>query len=223
MENKICTLQKLNFQIGNFKLTDINFDLNQGEIIGLIGENGSGKTTLLRLIANLYRPDSGKILTYNHLLAFAFDSIPFPLDLTIKNLESILAGIFLNWDQKYFASFIKKLKLPTKCPLGTFSKGMKMQLNVVVNLCFSRHLLLFDEVTSGLDPLVTKTILENIKEHVRKKHCGAILTTHNLSDVKRICDRIIFLSHGEKVLERKVTKKDTVESLENLFTRKLAG
>ena len=223
MDNKICTLQNVNFQIGNFELTDINFDLNPGEIIGLIGENGSGKTTLLRLMANLYRPDSGKILTYGNHLAYAFDSLPFPMDLTIKNLESILPGIFLNWDQNYFTSFIKKLELPVKQPIRTFSKGMKMQLNVVVNLCFTRHLLLFDEVTSGLDPLVTKKILKNIKEHVRKNHCGAILTTHNLSDVKRICDKIIFLSHGKKILERNVTKKDTVESLENLFTRKLAG
>lgn len=200
----------------NFILSDINFQAKEKEIIGLIGENGAGKTTLLKSIGGINKIDFGTIKKDFKELGFCFDSIPFPEELNILQLEHVFQNIGINWDTPAFWSYIKALQLPTKTPISNFSKGMKMQLNLCISISHHPDLLLLDEITSGLDPLMRRKVLRLIKKYVDQNDCSVIITTHNLNDVVEICTRFDLLDHGKIILEKNMQNFGP-ENLEKLF------
>lgn len=200
----------------NFILGDINFQAKEKEIIGLIGENGAGKTTLLKSIGGINKIDFGTIKKDFKELGFCFDSIPFPEELNILQLEHIFQNIGINWDTQAFWPYIKALQLPIKIPISNFSKGMKMQLNLCISISHHPDLLLLDEITSGLDPLMRRKVLRLIKKYVDQNDCAVIITTHNLNDVVEICTRFDLLDHGKIILEKSM-QNFGAENLEKLF------
>ncbi|MBQ0835499.1 hypothetical protein [Lactiplantibacillus pentosus] len=114
-----------------------------------------------------------------------------------------------------FNDLISCFELPPKLQIGNFSKGMKMQLNVAVGLSHSADLLVLDEITSGLDPIMRVTILKTIKAYVSDNvGTGVILITHNLDDVNQICNRLVVLDHGSKILDKHLSNIDKNNLLE---------
>ncbi|QYC58196.1 AAA family ATPase, partial (plasmid) [Lactiplantibacillus plantarum] len=119
-------------------------------------------------------------------------------------------------DTQAFWPYIKALQLPIKIPISNFSKGMKMQLNLCISISHHPDLLLLDEITSGLDPLMRRKVLRLIKKYVDQNDCAVIITTHNLNDVVEICTRFDLLDHGKIILEKNM-QKFGAENLEKLF------
>lgn len=194
----------------DFRLNNVNLTLPAGCIMGLIGENGAGKSTTMKLILDLIHPDSGKIqvlgdpsneIEKSHWneIGVVMDESCFPETLTIKNIRAILKNIYTAWNDAAFTKYILKFSLPENKKIKDFSRGMKMKLSIAVALSHNSRLLILDEATSGLDPVVRDEILEVFYEFIQDESHSVLISSHILSDLEKICDYITFLHKGKLI------------------------
>lgn len=150
---------------GSFKLDDVSFTVPGGTIMGLIGENGAGKSTTIKCILNLVRRDGGEIqvLGLDNLaderavkaqVGVVLDETTFHDGLSAPQVGSILARLYPGWDGALYQHYLEKFGLTSKKLVKTFSKGMKMKLSLAAAFAARPRLLILDEATSGLDPVV---------------------------------------------------------------------
>ncbi len=193
-----------------FVLEDVTFDVPRGTIVGLIGENGAGKSTTIKAILGLIQKDAGKItilgkqeqdigFSIRNQIGVVFDGNNFPETLTPQQLGSLLHNIYPVWDKNKYFSLLKKLSLPVDKKIKTFSKGMKMKLSIVAALSHGSNLLILDEATSGLDPVVRDDILDLCLEFVQDEQHSILMSSHITTDLEKIADYIVFI-HGGKVV-----------------------
>ncbi|MEG1718875.1 MAG: ABC transporter ATP-binding protein [Clostridia bacterium] len=192
----------------DFSLNDISFTLPLGSILGLVGENGAGKSTTIKLITNTILKTSGTINVFGvnnetsefnkikEEIGVVFDEAYFPEVLTATAVNSIMKSTYKNWDEKKYFEFMKKFSLPLKLQFQKFSRGMKMKLAIAVSLSHNPKLLILDEATSGLDPMVRDEILTVFNEFTRDEKNAILLSSHIISDLEKICDYIAFIHKG---------------------------
>lgn len=163
-----------------FSLQEVELVVPRGSIMGFVGQNGAGKTTTIRAILNLIRKDGGEIrvLGMDHIkqenaikerVAVIFDEIPFHDALTPKQLSLVLQGIYSRWQPQVYSGYLERFGLPQKKKIGQLSKGMKMKLQIAAALSHQAELLIMDEATAGLDPVVRS-------EMWRTGSCAAVST-----------------------------------------------
>lgn len=197
----------------NFKLGEINLSLPSGQIIGLIGENGAGKTTLIKTLLKIISIDSGNIKVFGKNLDSAETSIKediglvldnsfLPELITVRDVNPIMQGIYKNWDSNLFNNYITTFNLPLKKQIKTLSKGMKKKLEIATALAHHPKLLILDEPTSGLDPVVRSEVLDIFMDFIQDEEHTILFSTHITSDLEHIADRIVFLNHGQIVLNK---------------------
>ena len=197
----------------NFKLGEINLSLPSGQIIGLIGENGAGKTTLIKTLLKIISIDSGNIKVFGKNLDSAetnikediglvLDNSFLPELITVKDVNSIMQGIYKNWDSNLFNKYVTTFNLPLKKQIKTLSKGMKKKLEIATALAHHPKLLILDEPTSGLDPVVRSEVLDIFMDFIQDEEHTILFSTHITSDLEHIADRIVFLNHGQIVLNK---------------------
>lgn len=195
----------------SFKLDDISFSLPKGSIMGLIGENGSGKTTTIKAILNLFHYDSGDIsilgmdsqkdeLEIKQQIGVVFDEGCFYDTLRAKDVSLIMRNIYKNWDDKTFLSYLEKFDIPMNITVKQYSRGMKMKLSIAVALSHAPKLLILDEATSGLDPVVRSEILDEFLEFIQDENHSIFISSHITSDLEKIADYITFIHKGKLVL-----------------------
>ena len=183
-----------------------------GAVIGLIGENGAGKTTLIKSILNIIKKDNGKIKIFNKDseeqelqikddIGVVLDNTFFPELLNSKNIDSIMKDIYRNWDTKLFYNYLKKFGIKDNQILKTMSKGMRKKVEIATALSHHPKLLILDEATSGLDPIVRNDVLDLFLNFIEDEEHTIILSTHITSDLEHIADYIIFIDNGQIVLE----------------------
>ena len=114
----------------------------------------------------------------------------------------MLAGIYRNWEKDPFAAYMTKLNIPENKPFKDFSKGMKMKLCLAAALSHGAKLLILDEATSGLDPVVRDDILDILNDFTRDEGNSVLISSHIVSDLEKICDYIAFLHRGKLMLFR---------------------
>ena len=192
-----------------FCLEDISFTLPKGCILGLIGENGAGKSTVIRLIMHALQQDSGTIhvLGMNHgnarfselkeEIGVVLDEANFPGVIHVKDVNKIMKNTYRRWDSETFFSYIRKFDLPQDKAFKTFSRGMKMKLSIAVALSHAPKLLVLDEATGGLDPVVRDEILDIFYDFTRDPQHSILISSHILSDLEKLCDYIAFLHQGK--------------------------
>ena len=195
-----------------FTLDNISFQLLQGTILGLVGENGAGKSTTIKLIMHAIRSDSGSIQVlgmdngdagFEQLkndIGIVLDEAYFPEVLTAKQVGAVMQRTYKRWDGKSYQRYLDLLNLPDDKQFKDFSRGMKMKLAIAVALSHDPKLLILDEATSGLDPMVRDEILELFNEFTRQEDHTILLSSHIVSDLEKVCDYIAFLHEGELVL-----------------------
>ena len=193
-----------------FYLDHLNLTLPTGCIMGLIGENGAGKSTTIKLILDMIHKDSGTITLLSkencssklikEELGVVLDEIGYPDCITVKQLNQIMKYTYRNWDEEMFFSYITRFNLPLKKAFKTFSKGMKMKLGIAVALSHNAKLLILDEATSGLDPVVRDEILDIFFEFTRDDSHSILISSHIVSDLEKLCDYIAFLHNGKLLL-----------------------
>ena len=180
--------------------------------MGLVGENGAGKSTTIKLIMNAARRDGGTVSvlgTDNRSAAFGsvkedigvvLDEAYFPEVLNASDVGRIMANTYRNWEPDTYEGYLQRFGLPRDKAFKDFSRGMKMKLAIAVALSHQAKLLILDEATSGLDPMVRDEILDIFNEYTRQEDRSILLSSHIVSDLEKICDYIAFLHKGKLVL-----------------------
>ncbi|HHY22702.1 MAG TPA: ABC transporter ATP-binding protein [Clostridiaceae bacterium] len=175
--------------------------------MGFIGENGAGKSTTIKLILNLIHRDSGKIsifgwdnIEYENKIkediGVVFEENNLPENMTITDVSIVMRNIYKNWDSKVFNSFMKEFSLPAKKTIKEFSRGMKMKLSIAVALSHHAKLLILDEATSGLDPIIREEILDMFLEFIQDEEHSIFASSHIISDLEKVADYITFIHKG---------------------------
>ena len=209
-ENAI-EIKGLTKRYDGFTLDNISFDVPKGSIMGFIGQNGAGKTTTIHSILNIISWDSGeiKVLGYDmpdnekkakEQIAAIFDALPFNEDLSAYHLNKIMRGIWKEWNPEIFAMYLDRFNLPVKKKFSKFSKGMKMKLQIAAGLSHNARLLIMDEATTGLDPVVRNEILDIFLEYLQDENNSILMSSHITSDLEKIADEVVFINAGKIVL-----------------------
>lgn len=195
----------------NFSLENIDFVLPKGYIMGYVGQNGAGKSTTLDLITNLRKCSSGEIyvdgiacdedaVRYKECIGYIGGDFYYPGNFTIKNIRGILKNFYNTFSVEKFNALLQKWKLSDKLKVKDFSRGMKVKLMFASVLARDTKLLVLDEATNGLDPVVRVDILKLLQEYIADGERSVIFSTHILSDLEQIADYIYFIDDGRKVL-----------------------
>ena len=203
-------IKNLSKHYQGFSLENLNLTLPNGCIMGLVGENGAGKSTTIRMILGMTKPDSGEITIFGRKLTrelkeqigVVLDEPGYPGCMTAAQISNMLSGIFKEWEQKTFEGYLSKLHIPDNKPFKDFSKGMKMKLCLAAALSHGAKLLILDEATSGLDPVVRDELLDIFNDFTRDEGNSVLISSHIVSDLEKICDYIAFLHQGRLMLCR---------------------
>lgn len=204
---------------GDFALDHIDLTLPGGSIMGLIGENGAGKTTTIKCILNLIRRDAGAItlMGYDNIaqeqqakaeVGVVLDECYFHDTLRPTDIHTILSRVYENWDKALFASCLKKFQLPECKYVKEFSRGMKMKLSLAAALAHHPKLLILDEATAGLDPVVRDEILDEFLNFIQDEEHSILISSHITSDLEKVADYITYLHQGKVVLSE---AKDVIQ------------
>ncbi len=204
-------IRDLTKKYDGFTLDNISFDVPRGSIMGFIGQNGAGKTTTIRLMLNLIKKDSGSIKmlgldnTENEreiksMISAVFDELPFHEALNADQLSVIMSGLYKSWDKMTYLSYLERFALPRKKRFGEFSKGMKMKVQIAAALSHGAKLLIMDEATTGLDPVVRNEILDIFLEYLQDESNSIFLSSHITTDLEKIADSVTFIDKGRILL-----------------------
>ena len=199
-------IRNLTKSFPGFRLDDLTLCLPTGCIMGLIGENGAGKSTTIRLILEMLKPDSGCVVALGQEkinkedVGVVLDEVGIPECLNVKQVGKVMAGIFRNWEQATYEAYLCKLALPDSKPFKDFSRGMKMKLGIAVAMSHGAKLLILDEATSGLDPVVRDEVVEMFSEFTRDEDHSILISSHIVSDLEKLCDYVAFLHKGKLLL-----------------------
>ncbi|MDD4169960.1 MAG: ABC transporter ATP-binding protein [Desulfotomaculaceae bacterium] len=193
-------------------LKEVSLSVRQGSIYGLVGSNGAGKTTLLKILAGVYRQNSGK-LTIDHQPVFENNSIKartvfipdtlyyFP-NFTIQDMAIFYARIYPQWNQARFEKLGAVFNIEVKRRIRTLSKGMQRQIFFWLSLALMPEVMILDEPLDGLDPVMRKKVKNLIIQDVAERNMTVIISSHNLRDLEDICDYIGILHQGEMLLQK---------------------
>lgn len=211
------SLKNVSKEYRDFALRDVSFTVSQGSIMGLIGENGAGKTTVLKLVLNMIRADAGRIEVFglDHIknereikeqIGVVMEESCFYEALRCKDAAAILRNLFKTWDDALFRTYAERFGLPWEKQLKEFSRGMKMKLSIAAALSHRPRLLILDEATSGLDPVVRSEILDVFLDFIQDEEHSILISSHITSDLEKVADYITFLHEGRVVLSENKDK-----------------
>lgn len=197
----------------NFKLENISFELKEGYIMGLVGPNGSGKTTLIKMLLGLVKPNDGEIKIFDRdiykeeifikeNIGFVFDNFNFYQHLKIKDYKKILKDSYSKFNEKLFDSYIERFGIKTRSYIGVLSKGEAIKVMLAGALSHDAKLIILDEPTAGLDPIVRKDILRLLQEVIEDGNRSVIISTHITSDLDGIADYITFINKGKLIFSK---------------------
>ena len=233
---EICNLKK---ELDNFSLDKVDFSLKEGCITGFIGVNGSGKTTTIKTILGLYPKDGGNIKVFGNdiekreyavknRLGVVLDEGYFYEEMTLKEMKSVIAPAYTNWDESIFLNYIQRFDLDLRQKIAKLSKGMRMKFAIALALSHHADLLIMDEPTSGLDPLIRNELMQILLDFMEEEGKSVFFSTHITSDLEKVADililidkgRIIFNESKDELLDRHALVKGD-NDLINEETRKL--
>nr|WP_243190693.1 ABC transporter ATP-binding protein [Clostridium gallinarum] len=188
-------------------MENINFSLEKGKVLGIVGPSGVGKTSLIKGIVGIYKGTSGKIL-YNgeevydnskikEKIAYVPDEHNSFYLITLREIIKFYKSIYNKFDEKKFYKINKIFKIPLNKRFLQLSKGMKMRVNLMVAFSLNAELLILDEPTSGLDPILKEKVLKMIVEEVANGDKSVIVSSHNLMELERICNDVLILNEGK--------------------------
>lgn len=210
MTNAI-TISGLTKTYQDFVLDHVSFDVPCGSIVGLIGENGAGKSTTINAALGLIQKEAGHVSilgneeldgTVKEQIGVVFDGSNYPEILSPRKINKIMKHIYHSWDEQAYFQLLEKLALSPDKQIKKFSKGMKMKLAVCAALSHHSKLLILDEATSGLDPIIRDDILDMLLDFVQDEEHSILVSSHITSDLEKIADYIVFIHKGKVVFSK---------------------
>ncbi len=229
MMEKVLEFQNVSLTWPDFSLRDINFSLERGYIMGLVGYNGAGKTTLFRLIENRISKYKGTILVdgfdcrtqetkIKDITAFISDEQPFFFEDTAVTNAAILSPYFTSWDMSLFRSYLNRFEISSTTKIKDFSRGTYLKFQLAFAIAHHPILYVMDEPTAGFDPVFRYDFLRLVQEIVAEENASILFSTHNTGDLDKIADYITMLDNGSILFSKDVeTLSD--EFQENLQER----
>lgn len=218
MENAV-TVKNLTKKYQGFTLNKVSFQIPKGCIVGFVGENGAGKSTTILSVLGIIPRDEGEIELLGHKvrpqrknshttdpssdesfrehIGVVFDECNFSTVLNVKLISRIMQNIYQTWDNDKFLNYIRRFDLPLDKTIKDYSKGMKMKLSIAVALSHDSRLLILDEATSGLDPVVRNEILDIFREFIEDGEHTVFLSSHITSDIEKISDYVMLIHKGK--------------------------
>ena len=200
-------------------LDGVDLTLEEGEFVTVIGGNGAGKSTTINCILNETQKTGGEILILgkDHIsdeieikdkLGVVFDENHFPDIFTAEEIGKFMSGVYSGWEWSTYRQFLEKFELPKDKEIKDFSKGMKVKLAFAVALSHKAELLILDEATSGLDPIIRDDVLDMLIDFVQDENHSVLVSSHITSDLEKVADYITFIHNGKLIMT--VSKNDLI-------------
>lgn len=194
-----------------FSLQGISFSLPAGYIMGYIGQNGAGKTTTLNAITHLIQADSGSAaidgvtfeddpVAYRDSIGYIGDASYFPSGMRLADIRTILRDFYPSFQAQRFDDCVRRWQLPPREKLKDYSRGMKVKLMFAAVLSRDTKLLILDEATNGLDPVMRREVLRLLQDYIAEGTRSVLFSTHIMEDLQDIADYIFLIDGGRKVL-----------------------
>lgn len=240
MTNLIIKATNLSKKYDNntFALNNLDINVNEGSVYGLLGQNGAGKSTLLRIIMSLLKPTSGNIdvLGVNPLemnksikqqIGYSSDSMQLIPWLKVGEMLNYNGAFYDTWDVPYVEQWVKRLDLPLNKRVFSLSRGNRQKLALIMAIGHRPKLLVLDEPAGGLDPLARKDFLESMIELINESGTTVIISSHLLTDLERISDSIGLIANGKMQIEMELemlknsTKQVRIATKNNVLEPKL--
>lgn len=196
----------------SFSLKNINFKVKKGSVTGFLGINGSGKTTTIKSLAGLTLPTSGEMYFFGEKIdsknesrikskiAFLLDGNYYYPELKLKVMKKIFSRAYASWDENVFNNLMQAFELNPNQKISTLSKGMKVRFSLALALSHGAELIIMDEPTEGLDPLMRESFVCILKD-LAKKGITIFLSSHITSDLDKIADDVILIHDGNIVFQ----------------------
>ncbi|MBQ9617684.1 MAG: ABC transporter ATP-binding protein [Oscillibacter sp.] len=227
----------------DFTLDNVTLTVPEGTVCGLVGENGAGKTTAIRLLMGAIRADGGEISVLGRSpaspdfreakqeIGIVLDEAYFPEVMTAAQVGGVMRDTYRRWNTARYTEYLRRFELPEKKPFKEYSRGMRMKLAISVALSHETKLLVLDEATAGLDPIVRDEIIETFREFALEEGHSVLISSHIVSDLEKLCDSIAFLHRGkllfheekDALLDRHGIFKGTAEQADSLLPEAVVG
>jgi ABC-2 type transport system ATP-binding protein len=228
-ENVIKTENLVKYFDGRCVLDGINFTVPQGCIYGLLGRNGSGKTTIIRILLGLEPPTRGStfLLGANSTqlsaklhsrIGYVAEGHNLIQNYKVDRIIKLCRDLSTQWNSEFFDHLMETFRLPTERKVKELSMGMRAQLNLALAMAIEPELLILDDPTLGLDTVARRQFLELAIDIIQKQGRTILFSSHILSDVERITDRIGILTAGKLVVDCPLEElKQRVKKLRIIF------
>lgn len=208
---EILTVKNLSKKYSEFTLKDVSFKLPRGYIMGLIGPNGAGKSTTIKIIMNLINADGGDVdvfgLNYKqneeeikNKIGYVGEEQFFYEDMTVAWTEKFVSQYYDSWDKEKFYKLLNKFNVSKTKKIKELSKGMKVKFSIALALARNPELLILDEPTSGIDPVIRREILEILSDVIQDENKSVLLSSHITEDIEKIADYVTYIVDGKIVL-----------------------
>ena len=206
----------------------VNLSIRKGSIYGLIGSNGAGKTTLIKLLAGIYRQETGEVMiegkpvfenvNLKQKIFYIPDQPYFMSQYTTRQMASFYKSVYPSWCDERFKKLTESFKLDIKKKIHTFSKGWQRQAAFILALSTKPEILILDEPMDGLDPVVRKKVKNLLIQDVAEREMTILISSHNLREIEDICDHIGILHSGKLIMEKELDElKSDVHKVQVAF------
>ena len=193
-------------------VSQVSLEIGDREVFGLVGSNGAGKSTLLRMMAGIIKPDMGEILidgipVYENEEAkskffYISDDSYFPVVYTPKDMVRFYRNFYPGFQLQRYMKLMKQFHLDEKRKIGTFSKGMKKQLLVILGVSAGTKYLFCDETFDGLDPVMRQAVKSLFASEIMNREFTPVIASHNLRELEDVCDHVGLLHEGGILLSK---------------------
>jgi len=213
MNDVAVKLDGVGKQYRHFSLTDVAFEIPYGQIMGFIGPNGAGKSTTIRILLGLVHQDRGVVSVLGHRMpaeqvaakwdvGFASEDMRLYDGATLEWHMGFIRSIYPGWDESYARTLLKRFDLRPEHRIKGLSHGQRVKATLLLVLARRPRLLVLDEPTTGLDPVVRQELLRELADVMNDERRSVLFSSHNTQDIEQLCDQITFIDRGRIIESR---------------------